>query len=565
MDHNRLLGNMKIRTKLALCFLIMVVLAGITGYSGITGIRHVMGSLGEIFSVRLPTTDFLLQTDRDLHQLLVAERSMIFADVDSEIFKGLTQEYESNLQQAQERWDKYKKLPHTAEEDKIIPEYERLHKEWAAVSRQIVKGRMEDTRQGRRLALDLSLGEGKVKFENMRGVIDKLIDLNLTAAGEAEGQAAGVFKSAIYSVIAVVAAAVLIGVGLVWLTGRGIVRPVNEAVAGLRDIAEGEGDLTKRLTIHSNDEVGELSRWFNQFVAKLQEIIAAISQKALTVDGAAVSLSQLSGHMSQGTETMSRKSNGVAAAAEEMSTSIQTVASAMEQAATSANMVAAATEQMTSTVGEIARNSENARSITSEAVSQAQSATRKMDLLDNAAKDISKVTEVITEISDQTNLLALNATIEAARAGEAGKGFAVVANEIKELARQTAVATQEIKTKIEGIQNSTRATVNEIGQISEVIGNVNEIVGTIATATEEQSVTTKEIASNIGQASTGIQEVTEKVGQSSSVSAEIAKDIAMVNQESSEMSNSSAQVSLNAGELRRLSQDLIQLVNRFKV
>jgi methyl-accepting chemotaxis protein len=565
MAYDRTFRNMKIRTKLGLCFLLMIVLAGMTGYSGVSGISGIMGNLREIFSVRLPSIDYLMQTDRDLHQVLVAERSMIFANADSGVFKELVNEYETNLQQAQERWNNYRKLAHTPEEKTIIPEYDRLHKQWAEVSRQIVKGRLEDTREGRRLALDLSLGEGKEKFEQMRAVIDQLIDLNLLGAGEAERKAAVVFKSAIYAVIMVMAAAILIGIGLVWVSARSIVRPVKDAAAGLRDIAEGDGDLTKRLIVHSNDEVGDLSRWFNQFVAKLQEIITAISLKATTVDGAAVSLSQLSGHMSQGAETMSKKSDGVSAAAEEMSTNIQTVAAAMEQTATNVNMVAAATEQMTSTVGEIARNSEVARNITGEAVSQAQSASRKMDALDIAAKEISKVTEVITDISDQTNLLALNATIEAARAGEAGKGFAVVANEIKELARQTAVATKEIKNKIEAIQNSTRSTVGEIGQISKVIGDVSEIVGTIATATEEQSVTTREIATNIGQASTGIQEVTEKVGQSSAVSGEIAKEIAGVNQESSEMSNSSTQVSMNAEELRRLSQDLIQLVKRFRV
>jgi methyl-accepting chemotaxis protein len=185
--------------------------------------------------------------------------------------------------------------------------------------------------------------------------------------------------------------------------------------------------------------------------------------------------------------------------------------------------------------------------------------------LGEAAKAISKVTEVITEISEQTNLLALNATIEAARAGEAGKGFAVVANEIKELAKQTANATMEIKEKISGIQDSTSVTVSEIGQITQVIGDVNDIVATIAAATEEQLAAAREISGNISQASTGIQEVNESLAQSSAVSSEIAKDIADVNQESAKMTNSSSQVDMSANDLKGLADELELVVGRFKV
>jgi methyl-accepting chemotaxis protein len=180
------------------------------------------------------------------------------------------------------------------------------------------------------------------------------------------------------------------------------------------------------------------------------------------------------------------------------------------------------------------------------------------------ADEISKVTEVITEISEQTNLLALNATIVAARAGEAGKGFAVVANEIKELARQTAEATQEIKEKIEGIQSSTGNTVNEIKQISEVIHEVNEIVGTIATAIEEQSVTTEEMASNLVQATQGIQSVNQSMAQSSTVAGDIAKDIVVVSQASEDLTIAGTQIKRSAQDLHKLSEKLAEAVNIYK-
>ena len=342
-------------------------------------------------------------------------------------------------------------------------------------------------------------------------------------------------------------------------------KPILKVVQGLRDVSEGEGDLTSRLEVKTKDEVGELAGCFNTFMAQLQKMMKEVAGNAEKLNRSSSELSDLSGQMSGSTENMSTKTHTVAASAEETSTNMITVAAAMEETSTNVNMVSSAIEEMTATVNEIAQNSEKARHITGEAVTRSGSASGKVDELGKAAQEIGKVTETITEISEQTNLLALNATIEAARAGEAGKGFAVVANEIKELARQTAEATQEIKGRIDGIQTSTAGTVTEIGEISKVINDVNDIVATIATAVEEQSVTTKEIAGNIAHASNGIQEVNENVTQSSSVVNDMAQEIAKVNQSAGEMSNGSSQVNLSADELSRLAEELKGLVGKFKL
>ncbi len=358
---------------------------------------------------------------------------------------------------------------------------------------------------------------------------------------------------------------ILILLPITAIFSNSMVKPISKVIDRLKDVAEGEGDLTARLEVKSDDEVGELAYWFNTFIEKLNGMIKNIAGNADTLNESSSELSELSEQMSEGAEQMSSKANTVATSGEEMSSNMESMAAAMEEASTNLSVVATSAEQMTSTINEIARNSENARTITGEAVSGAENVSEKVDELGRAAQEIGKVTETITEISEQTNLLALNATIEAARAGEAGKGFAVVANEIKELARQTAEATQEIKERIEGIQNSTSGTISEISRILKIINNVNEIVSTIATAVEEQSVTTKEIANGVIQASRGIQEVNENVAQSSTVSTGIAKEISEVNQTTSEISNSSSQIRLNAKELSKLANELKDLVSRFKV
>ena len=431
------------------------------------------------------------------------------------------------------------------------------------------------------LSFDMSKEKyGKKMLENKNGIIiDNLDDTEMIISYKNEPTsgwtvAAGVETGEVFapisnilsnSILLAIIVSLLVGLGIWFLTAYAISKPISEVVDGLKDIAEGEGDLTKTLKISSDDEVGDLSKWFNTFMDKLRAIITEISGNADSMTSASVDLSKLSGNLSEGADLTSAKSNTVATAAEEMSSNINSVAAATEEASTNMNLVATAAEEMTSTINEIAQNSEHARTITQDAVKQADDASQKIGELGRAAQEISKVTETITEISEQTNLLALNATIEAARAGEAGKGFAVVANEIKELARQTAEATQDIKNRIEGIQKSTSMSVKQVEGISKVINDVNEIVSTIATAVEEQSVTTREIAGNVAQASNGMQEVSENIAQSSAVSSEIARDIADVNQSSNDISNSSSQVDMSAQQLSNLAEQLKQLVGKFKI
>jgi len=271
-------------------------------------------------------------------------------------------------------------------------------------------------------------------------------------------------------------------------------------------------------------------------------------------------LLDLSKQLSVNLSEISAKSTSLTAASEEMSGNMSSASSGMEQSTTNVSMVASAGEEMSVTINEISENTEKARTITQGAVKDAADTSGQVDMLGNSVGEIGKVVETITEISEQVNLLALNATIEAARAGDAGKGFAVVANEIKELAKQTSEAAGQIKERVGEFQSTTEGTVQSISKISQVISEINDIVTTIATAIEEQTATTSEIANNIAQASVGLTEVNENVSQSAVVSANISNDLISVNQSVVDMAEGSGVLNSNAEKLADMARTLSRLI-----
>jgi methyl-accepting chemotaxis protein len=393
----------------------------------------------------------------------------------------------------------------------------------------------------------------------------KLVDINQKIAESttktAEAQAST--QKFVSLTAMIVGASLALGLGIV--ISRGISLPIRRAAEMLKDISEGEGDLTKRLEVTSHDEIGDMAKYFNNFVEKLQGIVGNLAGNAETVAAAATELSAVSSQTAIAVQSMSEKTSTVAAAAEEASANTTSVAASMEQAATNLASVASATEEMSATVGEIASNSEKARAISEQATIQAQTITSLMQQLGQAAHEIGKVTETITDISSQTNLLALNATIEAARAGAAGKGFAVVANEIKELARQTAAATEDIKAKIAGVQTSTGGAIADIEKIAGVIKEVSAIVSSIAASIEEQAVVTKDVAGNISQASAGVRDSNERIAQTAEVSKSIARDMTGINSAVSDIRQGGDQLQASTTELSELAEQLKATTSQFRV
>lgn len=370
-------------------------------------------------------------------------------------------------------------------------------------------------------------------------------------------------RKMIYTTILIGTLSLITLLTMVFFITRSITIPLIKGVDFAREMSK--GDFTQKLEIDQENEIGILSNALNSMVSNVGNIFREVKGGVGMLHSSSTELSAVARQIADNSEESSVKSNKANKAAMEMNENMRSVATASEQATSNLNMVAAAMEEMTATINEIAKNTENARGITGNAVSQAESASRRVTELGEAARTIGKVTDVISDISDQTNLLALNATIEAARAGEAGKGFAVVAGEIKELASQTAGATNEINREIENIRKTISLTVDEIKQILNVNNDVNDIVSNIATSVEEQSATTQEVTANISQASIGFESVNDSVVQSATVIKDISQDISEINKASETMSNNSSQVMLNAGQLLELAKQLSHTVKIFKV
>jgi methyl-accepting chemotaxis protein len=315
-----------------------------------------------------------------------------------------------------------------------------------------------------------------------------------------------------------------------------VIKPVQEAGAVLKKIAG--GDLTARVAGEYQGDHAEIKNNINAMTDGLRTSMQSITQNAQSLASASEELTATSQQMSANAEETSAQANVVAAGAEQVNKNLQTVATG--------------TEEMSASIKEIAKNAHESAKVATSAVKVAEDTTQIVGKLGDSSIEIGQVIKVITSIAQQTNLLALNATIEAARAGEAGKGFAVVANEVKELAKQTAKATEDISRKIEAIQGDTKNAVGSaIGQISEVIKQVNDISNTIATAVEEQNATTNEMARNVGEAAKGSGEITKNIGG--------VADAAKSTTQGSEDSLKAAQA------LSKMSNDLQNLVSQFKI
>jgi methyl-accepting chemotaxis protein len=369
------------------------------------------------------------------------------------------------------------------------------------------------------------------------------VDDQLGALNEKVVAAAGQEREAMTDAVGdtQLAAWLAAAIGLLLLVGlsvplaRSILRPVQRLGTVITALAK--GDLTQRSGITTRDELGRMAVGLDTALGAIHSSLTTIGQNAETLASSATELSAVAGQISDAAHDTDAQTSSAANEAEEISRNVQTVA--------------AGSEEMGLSIREISRNTSEAAQIAAVAVSEAAQATETIRQLGESSAEIGNVIKLITSIAEQTNLLALNATIEAARAGDAGKGFAVVASEVKDLAQETARATEDIGSRVNAIQQDTSGAVDVISRISEVIAKINDFQTTIASAVEEQTATTGEMSRSIGEVASG--------------SSRIAANIADVSNASGNAVEGVTQTRQASDEVARTAEELRTLVGAFKL
>jgi methyl-accepting chemotaxis protein len=415
--------------------------------------------------------------------------------------------------------------------------FDQIRRNFAAfldADKQVVELFRQESPQTTKQANAIIVGPGYDAYYKVLDATNKLIDSVKTRSDTAQRQAQQLNGRSRTLMLAGLLLALVVGVALALVITASVVRPVRRVAAGLRTLAD--RDLSAELADGAGDELAEMAAAFNAATGAVRGALAGVNDRAATLTAASTELFALSERMDGQARSTSSQAKLASGAAGAVSDKVTTVASAAEE--------------MTSSIEEIARSTTAAVTVVGDAVSSADATSSAVAELGVASAEIGQIIKAITSIAEQTNLLALNATIEAARAGDAGKGFAVVASEVKDLAQETARASEDIVSKIDSIQVTTQRATEAIGQISGVVRQISQIQDTIAAAVQEQSATTGEINRNVSELATGSQQIADNIAGVAEVAAGTSADAGTTQQAAASLAGMANQLRELVGSFR---------------
>ncbi len=481
----KLINNLKITFKITAGYVIMLIMIGYISFSAYRGLSQINSYLKDLYSNHLLGIDYLVEADRDLQQLLVAERSLIFSKNDPELKKGFIAAYNENMEQSETRFNKYKALNKIGNENNIVAEYEKKRTEWQESTREVIKNILSDRQEDNARAMNLSLDKAKIKFEEMRDQLNSLEEINLETAEKKIIEGEAIYNKNLVILISSISAAIILAFVLGFIIIKSIKSRINSINSIVKDLSEGEGDLTVRISNIGMDEFKSLGNYLNIFLTYLEKLIISTKNASLRVE-------TISEEVSTGNMQLSSSTQQIVSNIEEINANVEEIVSSIKNTANGAAL-------MTKKIMSIADNAEASSKMIS-GMSEA------MNNLEEAGKKIGTIVDVVNQIAFQTNLLSLNAAVEAAHAGTKGKGFAVVAREVRALAVRSTEAVKEIRELV--TQNSTY-----IANMIEHSHNSFQTLLSVVAAILETKEEIKEIESMTFEQSTGIEQINLAISQ----------------------------------------------------